>query len=1047
MNIRFISAGAGSGKTYRLTGLLNERLASGQVRPEAVMATTFTKRAAAELVERVRQRLIRDGHSLYANSIGQALIGTVNSVCGQLLVRYAFEAGLSPHLQVLSEQDQPVLFAQALEQAMTSQDIRGMNALGGRLGLEDWRPEVQRIVGLARANDIPAAAFAEHGRRSVEELLRFFPDGAGGDLDAALGNAVTRAIQGIAADGDTTKGTQTYLDLLRSVEHRMRQGRLRWGDWVRLTNAQPTKRSQEIAGRVREVAAVYERHPGLHRDLRDWVQGLFSLAARALDVYQVLKAERGLMDFVDQEHQVLRLLERPEVASPVAQELDLLLVDEFQDTSPIQLALFLKLAALAGECIWVGDVKQAIYGFRGTDPELMKAVVDTLEGSGRQVEVLPSSWRARPALVELTNALFVPAFADYLPAEQVRLTPQRQEVLADPALRFWDVRGSNVEQRAAALAAGVAGLLAGGTEVLDKETQQARSLRPGDVAVLSRTNDHAVRYASALTAVGLAVSLEQPGLLATPEVHLALACLRRLVDPGDTLASAEIVALKTCGAPEDWLQNRLDHLAEGKPSRLWGVDGAYREPALLALEALRERVPFLSPCEVVDEALAAGDVYRAAKAWGPTQGRSAQRLANLETLRGLATEYEEHCGAQRIGATVGGFLLWLYDMAREKLDKRGVGAQGDAVQVLTYHGAKGLEWPVVVSADLESGIKTGLWGLSVLSAGAGVDIGAPLADRRLRYWPWPFEGLSKNIRVAQRIEESPEGEADRQQQIREAVRLLYVSFTRARDILILPLQAKARARPWLESLGAEWLVPAEGRLGLPGGGAIPCAAQVCEVPAEATRAVPEPEQTWFAPPGTRTPKLPARVNPSAQPAVASAAVGQIIELGPRLGLRGNPDIETLGDALHNILAAELIAPGHPERVAMAADVLARHGLDAALDAGEVLACAERLRDKLGELFDPRRVLAEWPVTAVADNGQVLSGWIDVLLETESGWAVIDHKSFPGGRGEWADKALAYSGQLEAYRRAVETATGRPVVSQWIHFSVGGGLVEVKPAQA
>ena len=92
-----------------------------------------------------------------------------------------------------------------------------------------------------------------------------------------------------------------------------------------------------------------------------------------------------------------------------------------------------------------------------------------------------------------------------------------------------------------------------------------------------------------------------------------------------------------------------------------------------------------------------------------------------------------------------------------------------------------------------------------------------------------------------------------------------------------------------------------------------------------------------------------------------------------------------------------------------------------------------------------QVLAEWPVTAVMDNGQTLSGWIDLLLETEDGWVVIDHKSFPGGRGDWADKAVGYSGQLDAYRRAVETATGRPVVSQWIHFSVGGGLVEVKLA--
>ena len=72
----------------------------------------------------------------------------------------------------------------------------------------------------------------------------------------------------------------------------------------------------------------------------------------------------------------------------------------------------------------------------------------------------------------------------------------------------------------------------------------------------------------------------------------------------------------------------------------------------------------------------------------------------------------------------------------------------------------------------------------------------------------------------------------------------------------------------------------------------------------------------------------------------------------------------------------------------------------------------------------------------------MHGWIDLLLETAEGFIIIDHKSFPGGRSRWPQKALSYSGQLAAYREAVLKATQRPVISQWIHFSVGGGLVEV-----
>ena len=83
------------------------------------------------------------------------------------------------------------------------------------------------------------------------------------------------------------------------------------------------------------------------------------------------------------------------------------------------------------------------------------------------------------------------------------------------------------------------------------------------------------------------------------------------------------------------------------------------------------------------------------------------------------------------------------------------------------------------------------------------------------------------------------------------------------------------------------------------------------------------------------------------------------------------------------------------------------------------------------------------MTMVLDNGQRMNGWIDALIETEEGWIIIDHKSFPGRRSEWDQKALSYSGQLDAYRQAVERATDWPVISQWIHFSIGGALMEIE----
>jgi hypothetical protein len=127
---------------------------------------------------------------------------------------------------------------------------------------------------------------------------------------------------------------------------------------------------------------------------------------------------------------------------------------------------------------------------------------------------------------------------------------------------------------------------------------------------------------------------------------------------------------------------------------------------------------------------------------------------------------------------------------------------------------------------------------------------------------------------------------------------------------------------------------------------------------------------------------------------------------------------------------------------MAAGVLQRHGLAAVLDAEAALACADRLHGVLQAEFRPGRVLVEWPVATVLEGGQRLTGWVDLLLGCPGGWVLIDHKSFPGPSEQWPDRALGYSGQLAAYRSAVEAGTGTPVLSQWIHFCVGGGLVQV-----
>lgn len=138
-NITFIRAGAGSGKTHKVTALVEEALSNGSCRPSGLVATTFTKKAATELRERLRSRLYAAGLTRQADQLGQALIGTVHSVAEKLLHRFAFEAGISPKLEILDEDASQALLAQALDAVSTFEEIEELQKIARRLEQRDQK--------------------------------------------------------------------------------------------------------------------------------------------------------------------------------------------------------------------------------------------------------------------------------------------------------------------------------------------------------------------------------------------------------------------------------------------------------------------------------------------------------------------------------------------------------------------------------------------------------------------------------------------------------------------------------------------------------------------------------------------------------------------------------------------------------------------------------------------------------------------------------------------------------------------------------------------
>ena len=1049
-HVTFISAGAGSGKTYRLTEELEQALLEGEAKPAGIIGTTFTVKAATELRERVRNRLLASGHLELAERSAESLIGTVHSVCERLLKRFAFELGLSPQLNVMSLEDGSRFFNQALDQELELGRVRTMNALSVRLGLVDrgvpqWQSTVKYIVDIARENDIGPDELRGMAKGNADDLLAFFGEPLQTEPTDELKSRVAEAAE-MPKDG--TKTTETYRELLVNSSASLQRGNCPWQVWMRLATQQGGKKSSPHWAPVKRAAAFYERHPRFQEELRAFTEGVYETAADCMSRFEQLKTDHGLIDFADMEQLALHALDQQTVRERLGDELDLLLVDEFQDTNPMQLALFLKLAVLAKRVIFVGDVKQAIYEFRGCDPTLVFATLEGLAAGNAENDVLPRNWRSQANLLHYLNELFAANFGSdpKQPIERDNVTLQaKRDALPSAAVVTWQLGAENIAERARLIADGVARLVTDGELVSDPVSREERQVDYGDIAVLARTNDHVERIAEALRERQLPMKMTLQGLLTTAEITLAKSCLRRVADRADTLASAEIRALADGEQPEQWLEDRLRWLEEGNDDIGWGEDD---HPIIRRLGELRDESALRSPVEIVARVLNEVDIRRIVAAWGPDDIRAAQRQKNLDAFLDLAVEYEKHAAAHHDPGTLTGFLFWLEHPSSPDLDLQPVVTSGNAVHVLTYHRAKGLEWPVVICTDFDYRERLRVWDTRMELAGR-FDIAAPLAGRRLRYWPNVFGIRKSGLPALDAIVDSDEGQRCEERNLAEQMRLAYVGMTRARDRLVLALPSKVAARGggkgmWMQSFMQDFALPSgesgkEGATALPNGITIPTHAETID----AVRAQPRTtayQPRWFERRERRS-QTRRFLPPSSLPQV-TAEVGQVIDFGERIPLLGN-EMADVGNGLHAVIAAEFVNPlADRAAIARAQQILLGHRVDGYLNGADALAAARRFRHFLDERFAPSRIEVEMPIHHELGDGRAVRGLVDLLAETEQGWLVVDHKSSPQRKSTWRDEALKHSGQLDAYRNALQAA-GREVAACYIHFAVTGGMVEVR----
>ena len=1022
--IDITKASAGSGKTHFLMEQFGNLVRNGNTSPENLMATTFTVKAAANLQSEIRRKLVADGHTDLAAKVFDGLIGTVNSVCGQLLAEYAVDAGFSPSMAVIPEEEANIIFNAGTE-AVIRKYATKLERLVKSLGLnplsqtehnksEDWLDDVQRIAQLARSNDISSGQLKEMAEKSCSSIKKFFP---------ANNNVTLESIRQVIEP----YANMEFDKLAKEVKkfHNQLKRFSKYPTWTLLASLITAKcPSPKIYRPLSDLHTDLQKidflgSKELYENLCETIREVFSCAAEAMEQYAEYKKQMGLIDFTDQESEVLKLLQNNEFfREQIRQRVEYIMVDEFQDTSPIQLAIFLKLNELCKSgSFWVGDPKQAIYGFRGTDPELMKACVSKLHSE----HTLSHSWRSKTNLVNFSNVIFRQVF-DNLPSNEIILDipEERKTEATGGMIEAWHLTlKGNKSNNWDALAKGVSELLHEGA-------------KPKDIAILLRTNAQCKGLADAFAKWNIPITAETGKLMTTPECALAMAGYRYCLDENDTIALAILLALYDGNEkwPEELRQAR-DNTTDEK-----NFLSEIRKKDYL-VDLLKRKDEDETPLELLEHVITVLDLERHTR----TMQFPEQRLANLDKLRHLCKDYMNQAEANHTTATPSGFLYILNDSNATEASSIGE----NTVTVMTYHKAKGLEWPIVILGGLDDTPNPKVFGCHIVPS-VNFDLEAPLANRELRYWPYPF-GPSTPDCLKKKQDESEEQQIETNREMNEARRLFYVGLTRAKDRLIFAINRKQPSKTVLEKNPSEpdklqtgWLDILSEKLKLdfpmaPGETEWKVNDKTFMLKTTIFNDTEPPEISIIQKAFIDTQVTPTETLPPARRVPSSlheedGKATLVATLPPLICRPGSPqDYDQFGNVFHNYIALNPLQNQHE----IAARLIANWKMEKYLKPETIIEASEHFYAWLKEQYPEANIATEVPVTYHDDNGTLYQGFIDMLLETPEGFIIIDHKT--GGGADAPGLAAKHIAQLRLYKKAVEKVTGKKVLELIIHLPI------------
>jgi ATP-dependent helicase/nuclease subunit A len=1093
-----VIAGAGSGKTRTLVARYLALLAEG-LPLRAIVAITFTRKAAREMRNRVREEIRR---YLERSDLGEeeqqrwrdryaeldaARIGTIHSLCADILRRHPAEAGIDPLFDVLEEGQVNILRERAAQETLAwAADQEDMAPLFARLGEAMLQGSLRSLLGQRLEAETAFTRLEEGGaalwEASVISHLQPF-------VDDRRVRMLFASLDLVRADGTLARAEMAGDRLAPSLKELLRlwdeiKTARATGDWAAVSvRLAPLRAQMKQTGRknnwtphepkaaIRELQALYDEtvasivgQKGIDLALdrllaEEMMPRLHTLFRFAVERYDRLKRDRQALDFDDLEAGALQLLrDQPAVRARWQGEIRGILVDEFQDTNARQRDLVRLLNGAGGKLFIVGDAKQSIYRFRGADVTVFRQEREAIAQSGGQVVTLATSYRPHRALLAGLNALLRPVLGEEEDPDRpwratfTPLRPYREHPVPGiraPHIELHLTAGSKRQGALARAADGLAGrlveLVEGGSITVG-EGADGWPLDYGDIAILCRASTSFSAYEDALERAGVPfVTVAGRGFYDRPEIRDLLNALAALADPTDDLALAGLLRSPALALSDmtlyrlvewrrqaadtpflwDILQQRGPELPEDEASR------ARRAVRLIA--DLHSHVGRSPVADVLKAFLDEAD-YRAVllRAGERRAVRNVAKLLEDAHASGLVAvrEFLEYVQALR-------------DTGAREGEARTV-SKG-AVQIMTVHAAKGLEFPVVAIADLtyQPPNRADL----LLDPELGVLLRLQDEDDRL---PAAYR-LGK-----QRADDQEAAEADR---------LFYVAATRAREMLLLSgcIGLKKDNTPsklsgWLQRIAEgdvlglkdrSVVYREEGdraiRLDMEIGGT-PVVCFIYEPQFMSRRATPAEEVQ----PATVAPSFPllAAVAPGTSPVDPKTRVEERIP--PQRVWRVVPAVArprapawVVGKLVHQALAQWRFPA---EDYAHWAEARAQsHGLTDARQVRDAIARSRRMlvRFRAHPLYaemnaaTPR--LHEVPYSRLV-AGRVESGIIDALYLHDGRWRVVEFKTDDVRDEVELDVLLAekdYRPQTRRYVTAVEVLLGQMPCAYLCFLNVGG----------